>query len=82
MLGKIEVRKRRKWQRIRFLDNIADSKDINLSKLWEIVKEREAGHTAVCVVTENQTQISDRTATQDTLMRFHMPQTQECNDTC
>ena len=63
MLGKTEVRKRRKRQRMRFLDSITDSKDMNLSKLWETVKEREAWHASVCGVTENQTRLSDRTAT-------------------
>ena len=47
MLGKIEGKSRRRWQRIRWLDSITDSRDMNLSKLWEIVKDRGAWCTAV-----------------------------------
>ena len=47
MLGKIEGRKRREWQRMRCLDSVTDSKDMNLSKLWVTVKGREAWCAAV-----------------------------------
>ena len=51
-LGKTEGRRRRGWQKMRWLDSIRDLRDINLSKLWEIVEDREAWHAAVHGVTK------------------------------
>ena len=61
MLGNIESKRRRVWQRIRWLDGIIDSTDMSLNKLQEIVKDRKAWHAAVHGVTKSRTWLSDWT---------------------
>ena len=63
MLGKIEGRKRRGWQRMRWLDGIINAMQMNLGKLLEMVREREAWHAAVYGITESWTWLDDWTTT-------------------
>ena len=59
-----------RWQRMRLFNSITDSMDMNLNKLWEVVKDREAWHAAVSGFSKSETQLSDQTAT--FLSRIHI----------
>ena len=82
MLGKIEGRRRRGWQRMRWLDGITDSMDMGLGKLWEFVVDREAWRAAIHGVSKSLTWLSDWTELNWMLLSPHIVKICVCVCVC